>query len=194
MGRTYDNSNRRAAKRETRERILDEAEACIRSRPLAELTLNDVAEASGVSVQTVIRHFGGRDGLLEGVAVRLGTRVTDQRGKVVPGDLEGAIDNVLEHYEAEGTLMLRIVSEEAQSSFAADRATEGRDYHRGWVLRTFEPLLAPDENVRERQLDALLVATDLFTWRLLRLDHDRSLKHTRQVMLDLVRAALKVPE
>ena len=47
----------------TRRRIVDALIALAGERPFAEVTLDAVAERAGVSVQTVLRQFGSRDGL-----------------------------------------------------------------------------------------------------------------------------------
>lgn len=184
MGRDYDNSTRARRAAETAARILEAAEALLREQPLSELTLADIAQRADVSVQTVIRKHGGREGVLTATGERVGERIQRQRAAIEPGDVQGAVDNVLEHYEAEGDLILRLLSEEATSSFAADAAAEGRAFHRDWVERAFAPLLPADD--RRARVDALVVATDLYTWRLLRRDLGRDLDEVREVVLRLV--------
>lgn len=55
---------------DTRQRLLDGALRAVASIGLGRLTVDDVAEASGVSRQTVYRYFGSRDGLIEAVVLR----------------------------------------------------------------------------------------------------------------------------
>jgi AcrR family transcriptional regulator len=45
------------------ERILDAAEAAFDELPFDEITLAVIAERAGVSAQTIIRRFGGKEGL-----------------------------------------------------------------------------------------------------------------------------------
>lgn len=54
----------------TRERVLDAAFARVAEVGLARLALEDVAAEAGVSRQTVYRHFGSRDGLVEHLVLR----------------------------------------------------------------------------------------------------------------------------
>lgn len=54
----------------TRERVLDAAFARVAEVGLARLALEDVAAEAGVSRQTVYRHFGSRDGLVERLVLR----------------------------------------------------------------------------------------------------------------------------
>lgn len=191
MTRDYDNSKREKRATKTATRILVSAEELVREKPLADVTLNEVAARADVSVQTVIRKYGGWDGLLLALADRVSTRIEAQRKTVQPGDVTGAVDNVIEHYEAEGDLILRLLSQEATSDFAADAAKQGRAFHRDWVESVFAPLLSDAD--RERQVDVLVVATDLYTWRLLRRDLKRELDDVRDVMLRLVRTTLGDP-
>lgn len=51
-------------------RILDAAEECLRRFGAANTTMEDVAEAAGISRATLYRYFNGRDGVLLGVAGR----------------------------------------------------------------------------------------------------------------------------
>ena len=188
MTRDYDNTKRARRAAQTAVRILEAAEALVRQKPVSQVTLNEIAEGAGVTAQTVLRHHGSRDGVLRAMGERLGEQIETQRTAIEPGDIEGAVDNVLEHYEAEGELILRILSEEATSTFAGDAARRGREFHRNWVETAFGPLL-DDEN-RQLQIDALVVATDLYTWRLLSRDLGRDSNRVRRVMLHLVRLAL----
>jgi hypothetical protein len=56
--------------------------------------------------------------------------------------------------------------------------------HRDWVRSTFAPVVAG----REDLLDLLVVATDVYTWKLLRRDRGHSRAITEQRMKTLVRA------
>jgi AcrR family transcriptional regulator len=58
-----------------REGILDAAESCLQRFGPAKTTVEDVAQAAGVSRATVYRQFGNRDALLLAVAAREADRV-----------------------------------------------------------------------------------------------------------------------
>lgn len=191
MTRTYDMTHRAKRAAETTERIVAATEALLAGRPLAEVTLQAIAAGAGVTVQTVLRHMGSREGCFEAVARRVAARVEDQRGRVEPGDVDGAIDAVLAHYEADGRLVLNLLAQEGGGDpFALRTAEGGRSYHRAWVERSFGPVLArPDQEA----IDALVTATDLYVWKLLRLDLGRSAADTRSVLARLVHAAMEAP-
>ena len=67
--RAYRQSARATATAATRHRIVDGMVALAHERLTIEITLDDVARRAGVSVATVLRHFGSRDGLFD-AAVR----------------------------------------------------------------------------------------------------------------------------
>jgi AcrR family transcriptional regulator len=61
-----------------REAVLDAAEGCLQRFGLAKTTVEDVAQAAGVSRATLYRQFGSRDALLLAVAAREADRVADE--------------------------------------------------------------------------------------------------------------------
>ena len=199
--RPYDMTLRAQRAAQTTERIVTVTETLLLEGPLAEVTLKAIAAGAEVTVQTVLRHMGSRDGCLEAVAQRLAERVAEQRGASAPGDVDGAIAGLVDHYEADGRLVLNLLSQEGGSEPLARRAAEvGRAFHRDWVRRCFGPWLgdAGDRDagdvdvgsVRQR-VDALVAATDLYVWKLLRLDLGRSREATEGVLRHLVTAVLE---
>lgn len=191
MPRAYDMSTRGRHAARTRDRIVDAAERALTERPIGEVTLQVVADGAGVTVQTVLRHMGSRDGCFAAVAERVAARVDAQRGRSEPGDLGAAIADLVAHYEAEGRLVLNLLAHEADDEpFARRAAEEGRAYHRAWVQRCFGPRMQGADRV---DVDALVAATDLYVWKLLRLDLGRSVVDTEAAMTRLVRALLEAP-
>jgi AcrR family transcriptional regulator len=188
MPRIYDNSRRARHAQETAERIVDVTEALLAGGPIAEVTLQAIAEGAGVSIQTVLRHHGSRDGCIEAVGERVLARIDAQRGSVPSGDVESALAALLEHYEAEGRLVLNLLAQEAADSWARHAVEAGRAYHRAWVQRSFGPRFSPDDR---ELVDALVAATDIYVWKLLRLDLGRSPEEVLSVVRRLVYTALE---
>ena len=179
---------RASAVEQTRRRVLEATVALHLRRLSADISLIDVAEEAQVSVQTVLRHFGSRDGLLE-AALQWATDDVEQERRAEPGDVTGAVRAVVDHYELRGDGVLLLLAQEGSEALAARVTTHGRAVHRRWVTDTFGPLLARGEG-REEALDLLVVATDVYTWKLLRRDRRLSLARTRARMEALVRAVL----
>jgi AcrR family transcriptional regulator len=65
--RRYDSTRRQEQARQTRAAILDAAGTLFRERGYARTTVTAVAEAAGVSVETVYKAFGNKAQLLKGV-------------------------------------------------------------------------------------------------------------------------------
>ncbi len=190
MTRGYDMSLRSRLADETRDRILEATERLLAHEPIGSVTLAAIADEAGVSVQTVLRHTGSRSGCFELVAERVRERIHEQRGGTEPGDVDGALEGLLLHYEVEGTLVLSLLAQEKVDPTAGEAVREGRAYHRAWVERHLGPCLA--EGGRET-IDALVAATDIYVWKLLRLDLGRSKADARRVMHRLVTSILEAP-
>lgn len=189
MTRTYDMTKRARAAAETSERIVDAAEERLANDPVADVTLQAIADDAEVTVQTVLRHMGSRDGCFDAVARRVTQRIERQRGGSTPGDVRAAIAGLMAHYEKDGRLVLNLLAQEGgQDDFANVTAERGRRYHRAWVERCFGPHL--DDPTRE-VIDALVVVTDLYVWKLLRIDLKRSARDTEAVLDRSVRSILE---
>ena len=172
----------------TADRIVAAAVALFYERPLAGVVLEDVARCAGVSLQTVLRHFGSRDGLFAAAVRHESTRIRGQRDSAPAGDLVGAIRNLVAHYEDVGEHVLRLLAAEDQLPAVKEITDSGRAYHAAWCTRVFAPALRGLRGtLRQRRLAQLIAVTDVRTWQLLR--HDRALtrRQTELALVELVR-------
>jgi AcrR family transcriptional regulator len=155
----------------TRERIVDAAAARDAERDFADVELAAIADRAGTTVQTILRHFGSKAGLLDGAIGDKTRRVVDERAEVPVGDTAAVAAYMRRHYEQEGDGVLLLLAAERRSPVAARVAANGRRLHREWVARTFAPSLdGLDADARRRRHEVLVAATDVFTWRILRRD------------------------
>ncbi|WP_300010539.1 TetR/AcrR family transcriptional regulator [Pseudonocardia sp.] len=186
--RPYTQRARAQATAGTRQKVLDAAVALTMERFTLEIVLADVAERAGVSVQTVLRHFGSRDGLFDAVREHRRAAVREQRAAPI-GDAPAAVTAIVGHYDEIGDFMLRMLAQEHLDEPSRTLVERGRRMHREWVREVFAPQLAgcPDA---EALTDLLVVATDLYTWKLLRRDAGHDRPTTEQRMLRLLRAVL----
>ncbi|GAA3825793.1 TetR/AcrR family transcriptional regulator [Nocardioides panacisoli] len=183
--RSYTMGARAQAVEQTRRRILDALFELAGERTFPDISLDDVAREAGVSVQTVLRQFGSRAGLFEANIEDAVSRVTEERATPV-GDIDAALHVIVDHYERRGKTALLMLAQE-KSDHLVSRITErGRQMHRGWV----EEVFAPYADASSPTIDLLVVATDVYTWKLLRHDRGLSRSHTEQRMKTLVRAVL----
>lgn len=192
--RPYRQTARAAAAEATASRIVEAFRSRLERQWFDEIRLDDVAQEAGVTVQTVIRRFGGKDGLLEATAHALGDDVRATRAVPSP-DPARVARAVVDDYERTGDVVMRILAQEDRLD-ALRRFTDlGRDEHRAWVAEVFAAALAalPADAAR-RRLDALVVATDLYVWKLVRRDMGRPVAEVQALMARLIAAALEDPQ
>lgn len=174
--------------------ILAAAAELWRERPLDEVTLAEIAARAGVSVRTVIRRFGSREGVIAACIEADAAGIQAERAQVAAGDVEEAIRILLAHYERDGHAVLRTLALEETVTEAKVIAQAGRAEHRGWCARVFAPHLpSAGDDAHAVRLDALVAATDLYTWKLLRRDLGRSVEETAQVIRALVDGLVSLP-
>jgi len=189
LARPYTMRARAASTESTRERILNVAVALLATRFRSEIRLGDVAAGAHVSVQTVLNVFGSRATLLDLALDLWIAELRAQRLRTEPGDTDGGLAELLDHYEKFGDLVIRNLAEQADPGLIEI----GRSGHRQWVTRQFAPQLVDVSPARRRSLvDALVCACDVYTWKLLRRDMRRSRPDVEATMRTIVQALLCV--
>jgi AcrR family transcriptional regulator len=187
--RTYTMTSRAEAAERTRLRILDAAVELSSTTLVSEISLEAVASAAGVSVQTVLRRFGNRAGLLAAGREHARTVIADERRAPV-GDVPAAVRAVVDHYEHRGDAVILMLAQERADEQIRAVTDDGRRFHARWVEEVFAPYLPFCRAARDERLALLVVATDIYTWKLLRRDQGASRAATEQRMERLVRAVL----
>jgi AcrR family transcriptional regulator len=185
--RTYTMRARADAAAETRQRILDAALRLGEERLSLDIVLADVAERADVSVQTVLRHFGSKDGLFTAVEAHAIADVVEERAAPV-GDVGAAVRSIVAHYENRGDWALRMLAQEHVDERYRRQAENGRALHRRWVCEVFAPQLAVGDD--PALVDLLVLATDVYAWKLLRRDTGLDRPTTEERLLRLVRSLL----
>lgn len=183
--RTYTMTTRAAAVQKTRDRILAAMFTLGTQRLFTDISLEDVAAEAGVSVQTVLRQFGSRSGLIEANIEYAIGQVTEERTAPV-GDPEAAVRVICEHYESRGDIALLMLAQETSDPQVGVLTERGRVMHRRWVAEVFAPFAHGDDAL----VDLLVVATDVYTWKLMRRDRGLSRNETEHRINSLVGAIL----
>jgi AcrR family transcriptional regulator len=187
--RPYRMRQRQRAVEQTRERILASAFELFRADPYDEVSLDAVASRAGVSRQTVHRQFGSKEDLMGAVIDWRKPQEEQADRQVEPGDVAGAVSQLVDRYETTGDAIARFLGLEGRID-PVDRLLEhGRRSHRGWIERVFGPLL-PDDDRRPEVVLALYAATDVMVWKLVRRDFGRSRAQTEASMKRLVEGVL----
>ena len=188
--RSYTMTARAKSAEDTRRRILQAAFDLQSRRLTSEIVLDAVAEEAGVSVQTVLRHFGSRAGLFEETVIFANEQVAEERRTPV-GDLVAAIRILVDHYEKRGDMALLMLAQETSYDHVGRLSEAGKVMHRGWVQEVFSPQLGRlSASARDELVDLLVVATDVYTWKLLRRDRGLSRTQTERRIETLVTALL----
>src|SRR4051812_25274399 len=178
----------------TRQRIAAAAWRHFSERPYDDVRVADVAADAKVSVPTVHAHMGSKEELFVASWVWRMTPEGARRDSARVGDVRGAIRVLYDSYEADGDAVLLMLVHEHRIPAVHAMADRGRAWHRDWVARTFAPLLEGLAGAkRERRLVALVVATDLLVWKLLRREMKLDRKVAERIVADMVTATKGTP-
>jgi AcrR family transcriptional regulator len=188
--RAYTMTTRADAVEATRQSIMQAAWDLQGQKLWASISLDDIAELAGVSVQTVLRQFGSRTQVFES-AMEHGAAVVTEERRAVRGDIADAVRVIVDHYEQRGDGVILMLAQERDLEAIAKVTEHGRELHRAWVREVFAPQLdMSPATERESLIDLLVVATDVYTWKLLRRDRGHSRGATEQHMRRLLEAVL----
>jgi AcrR family transcriptional regulator len=185
--RQYRQTARAEAAERTRRAIMGAAVSLWREQDWEHVTLRVIAERAEVTVQTVLRRFGSKDGIVEACLAERVSGVEEVRDRAQPGDVRSAVEALLAHYERDGDAVLRTLAVEARSPAARRIVDHGRAEHRAWCARVFAPHLpSPRAGSHRARLDAFVAATDIYLWKLLRRDLGRTRQQTRDAFAALL--------
>lgn len=189
-GRSYTLGARAVGAERTRARIRDAAVRSMREHLRADIRLEDIAAEAEVSVQTVLRVFGSKKDLLATALEEVLTEMASELRQAEPGDVKGSVRSWFDHYERVGDIVVANLADERDPS-VAPIVEIGRKRHREHVVAQFAPQLANRTTAeRNRLVDALVCVCDVYTWKLLRRDMDRSRPKAEATMTMMVNALL----
>jgi AcrR family transcriptional regulator len=172
-------------------RVLAAARERFVAQAYDEITLDEIAADSGVTVQTVLRRFGSKEGVARAIFERAQSEVMSGRDQAPAGDVAGAVANLVEHYDKVGAEVLQLLRQELRVPVFAEVTAFGRAYHLQWVERVFAPWLDNRSGADRKRLQAQLVAIcDVYTWYLLRIQCGLSRRATEQSIRELINGVL----
>jgi len=173
----------------TRERLLESAWQRFSERPYELVRLADIAADAGVTAQTLHAHFGTKDDLFVSAWLWAVGPEGARRDSAPVGDVRAAVRLLYASYERQGDGVLRLLAAEDRIPAVHEMAESGRAWHRSWVERTFAPLLTGVKGAaRERRLVALVVATDLLVWKLLRREMGLGRATAERIVIEMITA------
>jgi AcrR family transcriptional regulator len=185
--RTYRQGARAEASAETYRRIVLAFLERLNTSVFADITFDSIAADTGVTVQTVIRRFENKEGLLRAAAEELGAEIRARR-RAPQGDIRSSIRALVADYEITGGLVIHLLAQDHHETVRGVLEL-GRKRHRDWVQDTFRKGLEPlSVAERARRVAGLVVLTDVYTWKLLRRDQGLSRAATAATILQLIEA------
>ncbi len=185
--RTYRMRARAETTAATRERILEAVEAAFDELQFDEITLSEVAKRAGVSVQTVLRHFGTREGLFLATLEHTAARMAVDRGLEAGETVEEIVGGLVDHYDEFGGRILRLLAQEEREPGLRVLANLGRAFHVEWCKRAFAASLKGLRGAqRERRVAQIAALTDIYVWKLLRRDRKLSGAQTKVAMCEML--------
>jgi AcrR family transcriptional regulator len=180
---------RAASAEQTRQRIVDVTVQLWRERWYDEITMREIAAQAGVSLRTVVNHFGAKEAIF---AAALEPPVEEElmtRLKANPDDVVGAVDLLVQDYDSVGDATIRTLALEGRVPALDASIERGRELQRAWVEATFPAAVADLRgSARERQIDLLVCATGVYTWKILRRDRRLTKAQTAAAIRQLVEA------
>jgi len=176
--RPYRMAARAAAAEATRTRILDAAVGAFAELAYDEITLARVAATAGVSGQTVINHFGGKDGLMRAAFAHAAAQIESRRNAPEAGDVPALVAALVDDYEVIGDAAVRVLALEGRVPGIDEMLAHGRRAHRDWCRAKL--------GARDEVLPLVVAATDVYVWRLLRRDQGLDRDATARGILRLV--------
>ncbi len=188
--RTYTKVARAEAEEQTRAALIAAADEAFLSGPWERASLESIAQSAGVTKQTLLRHFGSKDGLLEQTLRVAMLEVEKQRLSAPTHDIPGAIDNLLDHYEERGGRAMRSTNLDVGGPLA-ELAEISRQFHYDWIDHAFGRWLARASLAeRPRLRGALIAICDVQSWWILAHDLGLSRAEVRATLILCIRRLL----
>lgn len=163
MARPYQQGARAEQAEATKTRIFDAAYELLISFSYDEVTLDAVAAKAGVSVQTVLRHVGSKEGLVTAGVERWSPQ-EDARRVAAVGDIRAIARILADRYEELGEVTKRYVALGERIPALADAMDRARFGHRAWLEEHFAPWLQVPRAERSRRTAILFSATESYSW------------------------------
>lgn len=189
--RPYRQVARAAATDGLRQRVVAAFDAAMRDRMMDDITLDQIANAAGTTRQTVIRLFGGKDGLVEAFVEQFGKGVIARRVLASTATHLQVTEVLFEDYEEVGDFVIRMLAQESRHPVLSIWHDIGRAFHRQWIANSFAAVLPAEPAARAMMIDHLVIVGDVYTWKLLRRDFKLPASAARSTMASMFLKTLR---
>jgi AcrR family transcriptional regulator len=152
----------------TRGRVIATTRRLLLRQSFEDMTVDAIAAGAQTTVRTVLRMFRSKELLFAEALHSLGEL---GQAPIVPGNIDAMLTGTYDFYEKVGDTVVRWLADEARVPALHDHLEIGRGHLRNWVAQAFAAEMAacPPDGRRDLH-DALIVAFDVYTWKLLRRD------------------------
>jgi AcrR family transcriptional regulator len=174
----------------TRQRIIQAGLKLFDEQWGVEITLEQIAERAGVTVQTLLRHFGSKDGLADAISQTAFTIAIQQRVDPPTGDIAGAARSIIDYYELAGKRILRGLAQEERHPHLRAIIDVARVNHALWLEHIFALYLPADTQARSRLLAELYSVTSAYFWSMLRFDRGLSYEQSILALQEMLTSLL----
>jgi AcrR family transcriptional regulator len=179
----------------TRERILESARDLLVTHSFEDMTIQAIAAGADTTVRTVMRLFGSKPELFAQALHGLSQFGFLEPSAAEPGSIEALVSRAYGFYEKVGDTVIRWLADEPRVPAMQQHLAIGRQHLRDWVTAAFSAELQHRElAARKELLDGLIVAFDVYSWKLLRRDFGLSRRNAEATTRRMVRALIGVRE
>ncbi len=166
-----------------------------RDKSIGEITLEEIAQHAGTTVQTILRAFGSKTGLVREAIYQIslagGADKPMRHGS--SDDVPGMVRALFDLYEAVGDTVIRRLADVPHMPELAEGNALGRADHLEWVRAIFASELGRvPEPARAELFHALVAATDIYVWQILRRDRGLDRAMSEAVVVRMIDGLIKV--
>jgi len=192
QARKYEMRARSQAAEKTSKNIMTALGQLWLERSIHEITLEMIAEKAGITVRTILRKYGSKEGLMEASMKSDPAGINAIKDEAQPGNIEQIVSTLMKEYEYTGMAGFRTLAVEKEFPMAARVLKKGREMHTKWCEKVFADFL-PEKNTKKYNvmLGAFYAASDVYKWKLLRIDLGYSKEETEKIFIKTLRALTK---
>lgn len=189
--RKYNSHVQAEVKALTHQRVLEAAQRLFLKKWIDEMTLQDLAEEAGVTVQTLLRHFGSREQLLIQAMQEIDLGADGRRRIPESSDLSEIVTALVDYYDIYGPSILRCLAQEDRVPELSLPLKRGRVQHRTWIRTVFKEYLDKLPKEKRAALEDLLYANcEIYLWRIYLLDFKKTRAELERAWRQQLKAAI----
>lgn len=124
--RKYAMTNRSKAAEQTAQDIIRVLGELWMEYSLHEITLELIAERSGVTTRTILRKYGSKEGIFAAAMKKDPAGIQSIKSQAIPGNIKSIASVLMQEYELTGMASVRTLAIEHDMPFAAKILRKGR--------------------------------------------------------------------